>query len=306
MINVQRTLKKSVTLTGVGVHSGVETSITMLPAKAGSGIRFKRTDLALSPYIPALHSNVTNTQLATTLGVGNVKISTVEHLLAALKGARVDNAVIEVSGSELPILDGSSIGFYRAILEAGIQPQIKPKPILAIRRRIQTMMGEKWAVIEPSSRFEVHATIEWDHPAIGFQEFHYIEGKTDFNELASARTFGFLKDFESLKKAGLARGGSLCNAIVLNENQVLNPEGLRGADEFVRHKVLDALGDFALAGLPICGYFRLHRAGHDLHHQILSEIFSNPANFEMIDLPTSKPKPTIRPTIAQPGYAATY
>lgn len=306
MINNQRTIKKPVLINGVGVHSGIYSSVMIKPAKTGTGIIFKRVDLPDSTPMLAHYRNVTNTQLATTLGMGQLRISTVEHLLAALKGAGVDNACVDVSGPELPILDGSAMGFYQAILDAEIQTQIKTRPIIAIRKRIQLNLGEKWAVVEPASHLELHVTIEWDHPAIGHQEFRYVEGKTKFAELAAARTFGFLKDLEALQKAGLAKGGSLNNAIVLNEARVINPDGLRFPDEFVRHKVLDALGDLKLAGYPILGYFRLHRTGHDLHYKLLSEIFSHSSNFELIDVPVRKLKPTLQPTIAQPGYAATY
>jgi len=161
--------------------------------------------------------------------------------------------------------------------------QLQSRPYLALRRRVELKMGEKWAVAEPSSRLEIHASIEWDHPSIGYQEFQYSEGKTPFSELASARTFGFLRDVEALKRMGLARGGSLETAVVLDDALVLNPEGLRFPDEFVRHKVLDALGDFKLAGISLCAYVRLHRAGHDLHSQLLAAIFRDPDNFELID-----------------------
>lgn len=280
---LQRTLKGSVTLTGVGLHSGKEARITLKPARPNRGIVFVRTDLDGSPEINAHFKNVVNTQLATTLGRGKATISTVEHALAALQGLGIDNAIVEVDGPEVPILDGSSKAFCDSILDMGIEYQMQPRPFLALRRRVEIKVAEKWAVLEPSSRLEIHASIDWDHPAIGFQEFHYVEGKTSFSELASARTFGFLKDVEALKRMGLARGGSLENAVVLNEGLVLNPEGLRYPDEFVRHKVLDALGDFKLAGIAIQAYIRLHRAGHDLHSQILAEIFKDPDNFEIVD-----------------------
>jgi UDP-3-O-[3-hydroxymyristoyl] N-acetylglucosamine deacetylase len=309
MINFQRTLKKSVSTSGVGVHSGAEATITLKPAPVGTGIVFKRTDLPHSPLISAHYQNVSNTQLATTLGIKSLKVCTVEHLLAAFQGAGVNNAVVEVRGNEVPILDGSSIGFYNLILEAGLQTQRKFQPVIVIQRRVQLSLGEKWAIVEPSTHLEVHSTIQWDHPVIGNQDFHYIDGVTDFNEIASARTFGFLKDFDALKKEGLARGGSLDNAIVLSERDVLNPDGLRYSDEFVRHKVLDALGDIKLAGLPIYGYFRFHRSGHDLHLKLLSEIFSNPLNYERYDdrdTPTKKVRTQLQPALTQPGFVATY
>jgi UDP-3-O-[3-hydroxymyristoyl] N-acetylglucosamine deacetylase len=278
----QRTLKKEITISGIGLHSGKPAQVRIKPAPPNRGIVFIRSDIG-GQEITAHYKNVVNTQLATTLGVGKVTVSTVEHLLAALQGMGIDNAVVEVSGPEIPILDGSSETFRKALMESGVETQRQARAYLELRRRVEVKVGEKWAVAEPSSRLEVHASIEWDHPSIGYQEFHYVQGKTDFSELARARTFGFIRDVEALKRMGLARGGSLDNAVVLDDALVLNPEGLRYADEFVRHKVLDALGDFKLAGLPIHAYVRLHRAGHDLHAQLLAEIFRNPDNFEIID-----------------------
>ena len=281
--NQQRTLKDPIRLTGIGIHSGKTAHLTMRPARPNSGIRFVRTDLEGSPEITAHYKNVIDTRMATTIGRGKICVSTIEHVMAALQGMGVDNAVLEVSGPEVPIMDGSSGPFADAIAQVGTIAQFQPRAVLALRRKVEVKVGEKWAVAEPSSRLEIHGSIEWDHPSIGYQEFHYTEGKTDFAELAHARTFGFLKEVEALKRMGLAQGGSLDNAVVLDEALVLNPDGLRFADEFVRHKVLDALGDFKLAGIQIQAFFRLHRAGHDLHSQLLCAIFGDPDNFEIID-----------------------
>jgi UDP-3-O-[3-hydroxymyristoyl] N-acetylglucosamine deacetylase len=280
---LQRTLKDSVSLTGIGIHSGKPATLKLRPARSNAGIRFVRTDLEGSPEIAAHYKNVINTQMATTIGRGKICVSTVEHVLAALQGMGVDNAIIEVIGPEVPIMDGSSGAFCEAIQQVGITLQNQSRPVLALRRKVELKLAEKWAVAEPSSRLEIHGSIDWDHPSIGYQEFHYTEGKTDFAELSRARTFGFLKEVEALKRMGLARGGSLENAVVLDDALVLNPDGLRFADEFVRHKILDALGDFKLAGIQIQAYFRLHRAGHDLHSQLLAAIFKDPDNFEIID-----------------------
>lgn len=279
----QRTIQKAVTLTGIGLHSGKEARVTLKPAQANKGILFSRSDLPDSLPVEANFRNVTNTQMATTLGKGNATISTVEHLMAALQGFGIDNLLIELSGPEVPIMDGSSSPFCRAILEAGIETQSVTRTFLRVKKRVEVKLAEKWAVVEPSGQFEVHASIDWDHPAIGFQEFHYVDTKTDFMEIASARTFGFMKDVEALKKMGLALGGSLDNAVVLDHALILNPDGLRYPDEFVRHKVLDALGDFKLAGIAIQGCFKLHRAGHDLHRSILAEIFKDPSNYEIVE-----------------------
>lgn len=281
--NLQKTLKDSVTLQGVGIHSGKAARMTLRPASPGFGVRFVRTDLPGSPEIAAHFKNVINTQLATTLGRGSVTVGTVEHVLAALHGMGIDNCRVEIDGPEIPIMDGSSGPFCEAIIKAGVAVQRQARPVLVLRRKVEIKIAEKWAVVEPSSRLEIHGSIEWDHPSIGYQEFHFIEGKTDFSELAFARTFGFAHEVDALKRAGLARGGSLDNAVVLDNALVLNPDGLRFPDEFVRHKVLDALGDFKLAGIQIQAYFRLHRAGHDLHSQLLTAIFKDPDCFEIID-----------------------
>lgn len=283
-MNFQRTIKKAVTLKGIGLHLGKEASVTLKPAGINQGVLFQRIDLLESLPIEANYRNVVNTQMATTLGKGNVTISTIEHLMAALHGFGIDNLLVEVQGSEVPILDGSSAPFCAALKLAGVKTQAAPRTALAIKRRVEVKLAEKWAVVEPSSRLEIHASIDWDHPSIGYQEFHFIDGKTSFDEVASARTFGFLRDVEALKKLGLILGGSLDNAVVLDSALVLNPDGLRYPDEFVRHKTLDALGDFKLSGIQILGSFKLHRAGHDLHRSILAEVFKDPQNYEIVDL----------------------
>lgn len=306
----QRTHKRPVTITGIGLHSGKEATVTLQPARPNRGIVFVRTDLPGRPEIAGHYKNVVNTRLATTLGRDKlVTVSTVEHLLAAVAGMGIDNLVVEVNGPEIPILDGSSSRFVDAIEQVGVETLAQPRAYLSLRRRVELKLAEKWAVAEPSARLEIHGSIEWDHPSIGYQEFHYIEGKTQFSELARARTFGFIQDVEALKRAGLARGGSLENAVVLDQASVLNPDGLRYADEFVRHKVLDALGDFKLAGIAIQGYIRLHRAGHDLHSQLLAEIFKDPDNYEIIDHSVEIERDAVaslRSIVARAGLASAY
>lgn len=304
----QTTLKNTVRMTGVGLHSGRTVQLVLRPARPDQGIRFVRSDLPESMAIPAYYKNVVNTQLATTLGRGKAAVSTVEHLMAALQGAGIDNLTVEVDGPEIPILDGSALPFYEAILETGIETQGVKKPVLVLRRKVEVKAEGKWAVAEPAARLEIHGSIDWNHPVIGYQEYHYVSGKTPFVEIAGARTFGFLRDVEAMKKMGLARGGSLDNAVVLNDTEVLNPAGLRYSDEFVKHKVLDALGDFKLAGVELHAYFRLHRAGHDLHSQILTEIFSNPDHFELIDDTQQDSKTSLvrpRPALLVGAFAAT-
>jgi UDP-3-O-[3-hydroxymyristoyl] N-acetylglucosamine deacetylase len=282
-MNLQRTLKREVVLTGIGIHSGKPTRVVLKPARPNRGIVFVRRDLQGCPEIPAHYSNVISTQLATTLGFGQATISTVEHLLAALQCASVDNAVVEVDGPEVPIMDGSSSHFYDAIVSVGLESQLQVRSYLALRKKVELKLGEKWAVAEPASGLEIRGSIEWDHPAIGYQEFYYREGFTSCDEMMRARTFGFVWEVEGLKKMGLAQGASMENAVALNHAAVLNPEGLRCPDEFVKHKVLDALGDFKLAGIAIRASIRLHRAGHDLHYQLLKEIFRDASHYEIVD-----------------------
>jgi len=295
-MNLQRTIQKAVTLQGIGLHYGKEAGVTLKPAGVNQGILFQRVDLPGSLPIEANFRNVVNTQMATTLGKGTTTVSTIEHLMAALHGFGIDNLLVEVQGPEVPILDGSSAPFCVALKSAGVQLQSAPRTALAIKRRVEVKLAEKWAVVEPSNRLEIHASIDWDHPSIGFQEFHYIDGKTSFDEISSARTFGFLRDVEALKKMGLVLGGSLANAVVLDSALVLNPEGLRYPDEFVRHKALDALGDFKLAGIQVHGSFKLHRAGHDLHRSILAEVFKDPANYEIIEPTTNTGSESLSPS----------
>jgi UDP-3-O-[3-hydroxymyristoyl] N-acetylglucosamine deacetylase len=278
----QKTIARSIEITGIGLHKGEKATITLKPAEVNSGICFVRVDGEKITPIEANFKNIVNTQMATTLGKGKTAISTTEHVMAAIAGFGIDNLLIEVMGPELPIMDGSSAPFCRAILEAGIAHQSAPRRAIRLKKRIEVKVEDKWAVAEPSDAFEVVCSIDWDHPMIGFQHFHYVDGKTDFSEIASARTFGFVKDVEQLKKIGLALGGSLDNAVVLDQALVLNPDGLRYPDEFVRHKVLDAIGDFKLSGVQILGRFKLHRAGHELHRQILVEIFKDASNYEWV------------------------
>ncbi len=279
----QRTLKREISLSGIGLHSGKTVALAIKPARPNQGVIFVRTDLDGAPQIAAHYKNIIDTRLATTIGRGQVTVSTVEHLLAALQGMGVDNATIEVDGPEVPIMDGSSFVFCKEIEAAGLQSQLQFRPYLALRRKVEIRIGEKWAVAEPSSRLEIHASVDFDHPSIGFQEYSYVEGQSDFSEMASARTFGFLREVEALKRMGLARGGSLENAVVLDDASILNAEGLRYPNEFARHKVLDALGDLKLAGIPIHAHIRLHRAGHDLHGQLLQAIFKDANNYEIVD-----------------------
>jgi len=277
----QVTIRREVRVEGIGLHSGKPAAVTLKPALPNTGILFVRKDLARPVAIPATFEFVTQTKLATTLGRDEVTISTVEHLLSAFRLMGVDNAFVEVEGPEVPIMDGSAEPFCEAILAAGFFDQSVARKVAMIKKRIEVRKGDKIALIEPSRELKIDARIEWAHPSIGTQELSYTLGKSHYRELSRARTFGFMKDVEALKRMGLIQGGSHANAIVLDETRVLNPEGLRYDDEFVRHKVLDAIGDFALAPLPIVGNVTLVKAGHEIHSELVQSIFSNPANYEV-------------------------
>lgn len=293
-MSLQRTLKKTVLMEGVGLHTGMPIKLEIRPAQDNFGIQFTRSDINKAPAIRASYENVTNTRLATTLGTGKNFVSTVEHLMAAFAGCGIDNAHVLVGGPEIPIFDGSSAPFVEQIKRAGVEVQQMSRPTLVITRRVELKIAEKWAYVEPSNQFEIHSTIEWDHPMVGFQELSYVEGKNSFDEIARARTFCFARDIESMKTMGLIRGGSLDCAVVLSETGCLNSDGLRYNDELVRHKVLDAIGDFKLAGLQIAGSFRLHRSGHDVHYQLLKAILKDRRNYEIVGADQANELPIFR------------
>lgn len=276
----QTTLARDLAFEGVGLHSGEKISLRVTSAPANTGLTF-----VVGPdgvRIPALAGHVVSTFLATTLGIGDVRVSTVEHLLAALAGLGVDNAHIVISGAELPIMDGSSAPFVRAIQEAGIRELRAEREVFVVRRPFTIRDGVKEAAFWPSPSFRVSYSIDFPHPAIREQRWDGVVSPGVFTrELAASRTFGFLKDVEMMKASGLALGGSLENAVVLDDSRVINPEGLRFPDEFVRHKVLDAIGDLALAGRSIVGHFIAHRSGHDLNQRLVREMLSDEANYEI-------------------------
>ncbi len=272
MERYQKTIAQKVTLCGKGLHSDQVTRIDLSPAFPDTGLCFRHPG---GDIFRASGASIASTELATTIAHNASRIATVEHFLAACGGLGITNLLIEVHGNEMPILDGSAKDFYE-LLAPHIVYQSSYADVLYVTKRFEWKVGSKWAVVEPAERLEITGSIDWDHPAIGFQEFSYKDGVTDFSEIASARTFGFLRDVERLRKAGLVQGGSLENAVVLDTARVINPEGLRYPDEFARHKVLDALGDFQLAGAYICGRFRLYRAGHDLHARIVRDLLTVP------------------------------
>jgi len=244
---------------------------------------FVRTDLGGPIAIPARAEHVVDTALATTLGRSGAKVGTVEHILAALSGLGVDNARIELDGPEVPIMDGSAAPFAYLIRTAGIRIQNEPKSFLVIRKPVSVVEGDKEASLRPSSRFKIDCTIDFRHPLISNQSFAMeFSDRVFTREVARARTFGFLRDVEMLQKVGLAKGGSLDNAIVVDEFAILNPDGLRFPDEFVRHKVLDAMGDLALFGYPVIGHLSVVKAGHALHHRLLLKVLEDASQYVVV------------------------
>jgi UDP-3-O-[3-hydroxymyristoyl] N-acetylglucosamine deacetylase len=280
---LQATIARPLEWTGTGLHSGKPVTMRLVPAAPKSGIRVVRVDLPGSPEIPCRVENVTNTQMATTLGLGKASVSTVEHLLCAVYAAGIDNLRIELNAPEVPISDGSSIEFFRALREMGVERQAKTRQVLRLKAPVRVQSGDKWATAEPSEGFSVQAEIEFSHPSIGKQAFAFVEGETPAEDFLAARTYGFLKEVEALKKMGLAQGGSLDNAVVLDDHGVLNPGGLRFANEFARHKVLDALGDLMLAGHRIQARIELSRSGHELHRQLVQAILANAELVDVVD-----------------------
>ena len=284
----QTTLASEISLTGTGVHSGAPVSITLCPADGDTGIRFllsngdaDGTEIAADPR------SVTGVTLCTVLGDGNgASIATVEHLLAALSGLGVDNALIEIDSSEVPIMDGSASRFVEAIDEAGLAELEAPRRFLKVLKRIAVEDAGAFGELTPNNGFHIDVAIDFDSPLIGAQRIEIDINPGSFRrELSRARTFGFMKDVERLWAAGLALGASLENTVAIGDDRVINREGLRFADEFVRHKALDAVGDLALAGAPILGSFRSYRGGHRLNALVLKALFADPDAWTMIEAP---------------------
>jgi len=271
----QRTLKNVIRATGVGLHTGEKVYLTLRPAAPNTGIAFRRIDLPEPVVIEARPQNVGETTLSTTLVKGDVKISTVEHLLSALAGLGIDNAYVDVSAPEVPIMDGSAGPFVFLIQSAGVEEQNAPKRFIRIKKALRVEDGDKWASFEPYDGFKVTFTIDFDHPAFhkDTQTASIDFSSTSFvKEVSRARTFGFMRDIEALRKRRLALGGSMDNAVVVDSYRVLNEDGLRYADEFVKHKILDAIGDLYLLGHSLIGSFTGYKSGHGLNNQLLREL----------------------------------
>jgi len=279
----QRTLTQSVSCQGVGLHSGAKVTLTLRPAPAHHGIVFVRTDTPRPVVIPALAENVVDTSMATTLAKDGVKVGTVEHLLAALAGLNIDNVRVEVDGPEVPVMDGSAAHFVQMVHSAGVRELEEKRGYLVIKKPVTVVDGDKEATLAPSRRFSVSCTIDFKHPVISSQSFDMEMSDRSFSgEISRARTFGFLRDVEMLKKLGLARGGSLENAIVVDDSSILNPDGLRFPDEFVRHKILDCIGDVSLFGRPIIGHLKAFKTGHALNHKLVLKVLSDPSCYEIV------------------------
>ncbi len=281
----QRSLRNTIRATGVGLHTGEKVYLTLRPAPVDTGIIFRRTDLNPVLEIPARAANVGDTTLSTTLTSGDERVSTVEHLLSAMAGLGIDNAYVELSAPEVPIMDGSAGPFVFLIQSAGIEEQDAAKQFIRIKRPVVVKDGDKVASFLPFDGFKVSFTIEFDHPV--FRD-RVANAEVDFSttsfvkEVSRARTFGFMHEFEYLRSKGLARGGSVDNAIVVDEYRILNQDGLRYEDEFVKHKVLDAIGDLYLLGNSLIGEFRAHKSGHALNNQSLRALIEQPDAWEVV------------------------
>jgi UDP-3-O-[3-hydroxymyristoyl] N-acetylglucosamine deacetylase len=273
---MQQTLARTMALSGTGVHSGKKNHIMIRPAMENHGIKFRRVDLPGTQDIPALFKRVVDTSLATVLGVNGAIVSTIEHLMASFAGLGIDNALVEMDDYEMPIMDGSAKEFTRAITAAGIVKQGLPRHVMIIKKPVRVEDQDKFVEVQPAPCFKITCSIEFDHPLIGKQAITFDRAKNNFEkEISHARTFGFIQDLELLKKFSLGKGGSLDNAIVIDRDRILNSDGLRYPDEFVRHKLLDSLGDFSLLGMPIQGHIISHKSGHTLNHRFIETLLDD-------------------------------
>lgn len=295
----QRTLNHSIRCSGIGLHSGKKIELILHPADENAGITFSRSDLDIT--IPAKSEFVTDTRLCTTIGRDGANISTVEHLLSALAGLGIDNAHIEVSGPEVPVMDGSSAPFVFLIQCAGIREQSKAKRVLRILKKVEVVEGDKRCTLHPASGFKISYLLDYDHPLLRERTVTVDFARQAYTrEVSRARTFGFLHEVEALQKAGLALGGSLENAIVLDQYRVVNETGLRYEDECVRHKILDTLGDLSLSGFPIVGSFEGERTGHDMNHKLVTTLLADERAWRIEELQAEQ-----KPVEAVAGQPAT-
>jgi len=286
----EKTIQKNVSFRGVGLHTGKMIHLRLLPAEKGTGIVFVRTDIGHA-VIPADAEHVIPSQFSTIIGAKGASVQTVEHLLAAVSALGIDNLQLELDGPEIPAMDGSAAPFIKLLLEAGLVEQAKSRSFIEILKPIRVSEQGKSITVRPGSSLEVSVKIDFDHAVIAKQSYRYFHSQSTFiEEIASARTFGFLKDIEALKAQGLALGGSLDNAVVIGDDKVLNAKGLRFPDEFVRHKVLDLIGDISLLGMPILGRIEANCSGHKLHAELIQEIMKNKKAWRVVSTPCSQKK----------------
>jgi UDP-3-O-[3-hydroxymyristoyl] N-acetylglucosamine deacetylase len=281
----QRTLKQIARAVGIGLHSGTKVQLALRPAAADTGVVFRRIDVDPPVDIPLMPENVVDTRMATTIGRGDVKVATIEHLMSALAGLGIDNCYIDVDAPEIPIMDGSAASFVFLIQAAGISELNAPKKFARMVKSVEFRDGDAWARLEPHFGFKLKFSIAFNHPAIDATE-QMVE--VDFardsyiKQVSRARTFGFVNDVEALRKAGLAIGGSFENAIVMDEYRVLNADGLRAGDEIAKHKMLDAIGDLAVLGYPLIGSYVAHKSGHAINNKLLRALTADHAAFELV------------------------
>lgn len=297
----QRTIKHEINFSGVGLHIGKKVNLTLKPAPPNTGIVFCRTDAPGSVPTRAILANITDGQLATTLGTNGTGVNTVEHLLAALAGLGIDNIRIELDAPEIPILDGSAAEFVKVLRAARLKYQDAPKKFVVIRKPIAVECGDKYVRAYPSDSLMIDYTINFDHPVIGKQSYRWKFGYKSFiKDICRARTFCLKDDVEKLRANGFARGGSLDNAVVVDKNGIVNKEGLRFHDEFVRHKIVDLIGDLTLLGHPIVGYVKAHKSGHHLHHEFLRSVLDQHRKWELAELVQSNNTWTFRKAFQSP------
>jgi UDP-3-O-[3-hydroxymyristoyl] N-acetylglucosamine deacetylase len=281
----QRTLKNIIRATGVGLHTGDKVYMTLRPAAPNTGIVFRRTDLTPPVEIKARPHNVGDTRMSTTLVDGEVRVSTVEHLLSAMAGLGIDNAYVDLSAPEVPIMDGSAGPFVFLLQSAGIEEQNTAKRFIRIKKPVKVQHGDKWASFEPFDGFKVGFSIDFNHPIINKRT---SKAEIDFSttsfvkEVSRARTFGFMRDIEAMREQNLALGGSMDNAVVLDDYRVLNEDGLRYEDEFVKHKILDAIGDLYLLGHSLIGAYHAHKSGHELNNKLLRTLMADASAWEEV------------------------
>jgi len=298
----QCSIEKPVQITGIGLHSGKPITMGLRPADAGTGIIFHRTEGERCVSIEAISANVVDTRLATVLGKAGLTVSTVEHFLAALSALGIDNLHVDIDGPEVPVMDGSAVAFVELLLEAGIRKLHRGRKYLAVRKPMTLVDGEKRVTLIPSRFFRITFDIAFAHPSVAVQQRSVkVTRETFRRDISPARTFGFLKDVEYLKANGLALGGSLENAVVIGDEGILNPEGLRFSDEFVRHKILDSIGDFSLVGYPILGHIKAFKAGHDINHKMVEQILASPDCWKLVEFTEDDLKAAIK--AGKPSFA---